>query len=156
MVGKDGPVPFLSLFEGRVELLVYQHMWWDGAPHQGQCEGRALTAWHLQDATSLRTAGVSFAVLTTGEKEEAEPFLAFMGCTEPRHSERRTPHPIGGDMGHPQCYVREGERVFLTYNLTGGARRSALPCSVCWTSPPSAGARPGRRCRPAASLSGIH
>jgi len=120
VVGKDGPVPFLSLFEGRVELLVYQHMWWDGAPHQGQCEGRALTAWHLQDATSLRTAGVSFAVLTTGEKEEAEPFLAFMGCTEPRHSERRTPHPIGGDMGHPQCYVREGERVFLTYNLTGG------------------------------------
>src|SRR5690606_25329754 len=98
VVGKDGPVPFLSLFEGRVELLVYQHMWWDGAPHQGQCEGRALTAWHLQDATSLRTAGVSFAVLTTGEKEEAEPFLAFMGCTEPRHSERRTPHPIGGDM----------------------------------------------------------
>ncbi len=37
VVGPAGPVPFLDLFEGRAELLVYQHMWHDAAPHQGQC-----------------------------------------------------------------------------------------------------------------------
>ena len=39
VTGADGPVPFLDLFQGRDELVVYQHMWYDGAPHQGQCEG---------------------------------------------------------------------------------------------------------------------
>ncbi|HEV2889036.1 MAG TPA: DUF899 family protein [Frankiaceae bacterium] len=38
VVGADGPVPFLDLFQGCDELVVYKHMWYDGAPHQGQCE----------------------------------------------------------------------------------------------------------------------
>ena len=46
VTGPDGPVPFLDLFQGRDELVVYKHMWWDGAPHQGQCEGCTTTAWH--------------------------------------------------------------------------------------------------------------
>jgi len=127
VAGKDGPVPFLDLFEGRDELLVYQHMWWYGAPHQGQCEVCTLSAWHLRDATSLRAAGVPFAVLTTGEWEEVEPFHAFMGCTEPWYSARRTPRPIGGNMGHLQCYVREGERVFLTDDLAGRGTEIGTP-----------------------------
>ena len=47
VVGPDGPVPFLVLFQGRDELLVYKHMWHDGAPHQGQCEGCTNAAWLL-------------------------------------------------------------------------------------------------------------
>ena len=46
VTGADGPVPFTDLFQGRDELLVYKHMWWDGAPHQGQCEGCTVAAWH--------------------------------------------------------------------------------------------------------------
>ena len=34
VTGRDGPVPFLDLFQGRDELVVYQHMWYDGAPYQ--------------------------------------------------------------------------------------------------------------------------
>src|ERR1700728_1243701 len=37
VVGRDGPVPFLDLFQGRDELVVYKHMWFDGAPYQEQC-----------------------------------------------------------------------------------------------------------------------
>src|SRR5256714_11878152 len=29
VTGVDGPVPFLDLFQGRDELVVYQHMWYD-------------------------------------------------------------------------------------------------------------------------------
>jgi hypothetical protein len=35
VVGPDGPVPFLDLFQGRDELVVYKHMRYDGAAHQG-------------------------------------------------------------------------------------------------------------------------
>jgi Bacterial protein of unknown function (DUF899) len=48
VTGPGGPVPFLDVFQGRDELVVYKHMWWDGAPHQGQCEGCTVTAWHLR------------------------------------------------------------------------------------------------------------
>lgn len=70
VVGPDGPAPFLDLFQGREELLVYKHMWHDGAPPQGQCEGCTFTAWHLQDAVYLEARGVSFAILTTGAWDE--------------------------------------------------------------------------------------
>ena len=55
VVGPDGPVPFLDLFQGRDELVVYQHMWYDGAPHQGQCEGCTITTWQGVIATPYKT-----------------------------------------------------------------------------------------------------
>ncbi|MEU3510967.1 DUF899 family protein [Streptomyces longwoodensis] len=119
VVGADGPVPFLDLFQGRDELVVYQHMWHDGAPHQGQCEGCTNAAWHLRDTVYLNARGVSFAVLTTGRWEEVEPFVAFMGYTQPWYSVRDVPPPVGGDMGYVSCFLRDGDRTFLTYSTTG-------------------------------------
>ncbi|MFC1436804.1 DUF899 domain-containing protein [Streptacidiphilus sp. N1-10] len=119
VVGPDGPVPFLDLFQGRDELVVYKHMWWDGAPHQGQCEGCTYAAWHLKDAVYLNARGVSFAVLTAGRWEEVAPFVAFMGYTQPWYSVRDVEPPVGGDMGTLTCFLRDGERVFLTYSTTG-------------------------------------
>ncbi|MCX4503518.1 DUF899 domain-containing protein [Streptomyces anulatus] len=71
VVGPEGPVPFLDLFQGRRELVVYQHMWYDGAPHQGQCEGCTDAVWHMKDAVYLNARGVSYAVLTTASWGEA-------------------------------------------------------------------------------------
>ncbi|KQY46393.1 DUF899 family protein [Cellulomonas sp. Root137] len=119
VVGPDGPVPFVDLFQGRDELVVYKHMWHDGAPHQGQCEGCTLTAWHVRDAVYLNARGVSFAVLTEGRWDEVEPFVAFMGYTQPWYSVRGVDAPVGGDMGSFACFLRQGDRVFLTYSTTG-------------------------------------
>lgn len=119
VVGADGPVPFLDLFQGRDELVVYQHMWYDGAPHQGQCEGCTTTVWHLRDAVYLNARGVSFAVLTTGRWEEVADYTAFMGYTQPWYSVRGLDAPIGGVMGHLVSFLRDGDRVFLTYSTTG-------------------------------------
>ena len=114
VVGADGPVPFRSLFEGRDELLVYQHMWWDGAPHQGQCEGCTMTAWHLHDASYLRAAGVSFAILTTGAWEEVAPFVAFMGYTDVDGN------PTWGPTGRPAAqWTRPGATAQTTLGRTG-------------------------------------
>lgn len=127
VVGPDGPVPFLDLFQGRDELLVYQHMWHDGAPHQGQCEGCTVSAWHLRDAVYLNARGVSFAILTEGPWDEVAPFVEFMGYTQPWYSVRGLPAPIGDDMGHLTCFLRDGDRVFCTYTTTGRGIEQSAP-----------------------------
>jgi len=119
VVGPDGAVTFLDLFEGRDELLVYKHMWHDGAPHQGQCEGCTVTAWHVHDAVYLNARGVSFAILTTGRWDEVASFVDFMGYTQPWYSVRGLDEPVGGEMGYLASFLRDGERVFLTYSTTG-------------------------------------
>ncbi|WP_020501089.1 DUF899 family protein [Sciscionella marina] len=116
--GPDGPVPFPELFQGREELVVYKHMWHDGAPHQGQCEGCTTTAWHLKDAVYLNARGVSFAILTTGRWDEVAAYVEFMGYTQPWYSVRGVAEPVGGDMGYLCCFLRDGKRTFLTYSTT--------------------------------------
>ncbi|WP_232374967.1 DUF899 family protein [Mycolicibacterium mengxianglii] len=119
VIGADGAVPFLDLFQGRDELVVYKHMWHDGAPHQGQCEGCTTTAWHLKDAVYLNARGVSFALLTTGRWPEVASYIDFMGYTQPWYSVRDVPAPVGDSMGSITCYLRDGHRAFLTYSTTG-------------------------------------
>ncbi len=119
VTGPSGPVPFLDLFQGRDELVVYQHMWFDGAPYQGQCEGCTTTAWHVMDAVYLNARGVSFAVLTSGPWDEVAPYVEFMGYTQPWYSVRGVEAPVGGQMGHIVSFLRDGDRVFLTYSTTG-------------------------------------
>jgi predicted dithiol-disulfide oxidoreductase (DUF899 family) len=119
VVGPDGPVPFLDLFQGRDELVVYKHMWHDGAPHQGQCAGCTTTAWHLRDAVYLNARGVSFAILTEGPWDEVADYVEFMGYTQPWYSVRGVAAPVGRDMGRIVSYLRDGDRVFFTYTTTG-------------------------------------
>ncbi|WP_026315884.1 DUF899 family protein [Actinokineospora enzanensis] len=127
VVGADGAVPFLDLFQGREELIVYKHMWYDGAPHQGQCEGCTNAVWHLQDSAYLNARGVSFAVVTTGRWDEVAAFVGFMGYTQPWYSVRDLPEPVGGDMGHLTTFLRDGDRAFLTYSTTGRGTEGATP-----------------------------
>lgn len=127
VVGADGPVPFAELFQGRDELVTYHHMWHDGAPIQGQCEGCTVSAWALRDSVYLRAAGVAFAVLTEGPWDEVPPYVDFMGYTEPWYSVRGVPWPVGEHMGRITCFLRDGDRVFLTYDTTGRGVEVANP-----------------------------
>jgi predicted dithiol-disulfide oxidoreductase (DUF899 family) len=42
-----------------------------------------------------------------------------MGYTQPWYSVRDVEEPIGGPMGYLTCYLRDGDRTFLTYSTTG-------------------------------------
>ena len=89
VVGVDGSVAFIDLFQGRDVLLVHKHMWHDGIPIEGQCMGCTLNTWHIQRAgVYLRARGVSLAVATSGPWDEVAPFVEFMGYTEPWYSVR--------------------------------------------------------------------
>ena len=52
-------------------------------------------------------------------RAEVAPYVAFMGYTQPWYSVRDVPAPIGDDMGYLCCFLRDGDRVFLTYSTTG-------------------------------------
>ena len=126
VVGPDGPVPFLDLFQGRDELVVYHSMWYDGAPPQGQCEGCTFNLWQMRDATYLHARGVSFAVLTSGVWDEVAAYTAFMGYTTvPWYSVRDVAAPLLAEEGHLLCYLRDGDRAFLTYSTTGRGNEPA-------------------------------
>ena len=125
VVGADGPVPFLDLFQGRDELVVYHSMWYDDAPHQGQCEGCTFNLWHMKDAVYLNARGVSFAVLTSGRWDEVAPYVEFMGYTQPWYSVRDVEAALLAEEGHIICFLRDGDRVFLTYSTTGRGNEPA-------------------------------
>ena len=83
-------------------------MWYDGAPHQGQCEGCTTTAWHLRDAVYLNARGVSFAILTTGRWDEVAAYVEFMGYTQPWYSVRGVEAPVGAAWDLT-CFLRDGD-----------------------------------------------
>ena len=61
----------------------------------------------------------SFAVLTTGRWDEVAAYVEFMGYTQPWYSVRDVEAPVGASMGSITCFLRDGDRVFLTYSTTG-------------------------------------
>ena len=46
-------------------------------------------------------------------------YVEFMGYTQPWYSVWGVDAPVGGEMGRIVCYLRDGDRVFLTYSTTG-------------------------------------
>ena len=124
VTGPDGPVRFLDLFDGRDQLLVYKHMWHPGKPIEDQCEGCTLSIWHVHDTSYLAARGVSFAVVCEGPWDEVAPFVEFMGYTVPWYSGAGTSDPAVGaglvdSAGLFSAYVRDGDRVYLTGEVTG-------------------------------------
>jgi Bacterial protein of unknown function (DUF899) len=57
--------------------------------------------------------------LTSGPWDEVASFVEFMGYTQPWYSVRGVEPPVGGSMGSATCFLRDDDRVFLTYSTTG-------------------------------------
>jgi predicted dithiol-disulfide oxidoreductase (DUF899 family) len=125
VIGAEGPVRFLDVFQGRDELVVYHSMWYDNTPHQGQCEGCTFNVWHMQHPEYLNARGVSFAVLTSGAWDEVAPFVEFMGYSQPWFSVRGVETAIATEEGHIVCFLRDGDRAFLTYRTTARGNEPA-------------------------------
>lgn len=129
VVGPDGPTTLLDLFEGREELVVYKHMWHLGEPFENQCEGCTLTYWAVQDPAYLNARGVSFAVFAKAPYTDLAPFVEFMGYPQHWYSVFDTDDDVvgGGDFGTWVCFLRQGDRVFLTNSVTGRGSEATMP-----------------------------
>ena len=122
VVGPDGPRSLLDLFEGREELMVYRHMWFLGEPFENQCEGCTMTYWATQNLSAyLNARGVSFAVFAKGQYAELAEFIEFMGYPRHWYSTVDVEDDLvrGDQYGAWTCWLRQGDRVFLTNTVVG-------------------------------------
>jgi predicted dithiol-disulfide oxidoreductase (DUF899 family) len=119
LVGAKGPTPLGDIFRGCDQLVVYKHMWHLGKPFEDQCEGCTATIWDFQNAAYLEARGIAFAVFGEGPYEEMAPFVEFMGYTHPWYSTYGIEDPAYAGGGYLACFLRQGDRFFLTYETTG-------------------------------------
>ncbi|MDN5851678.1 MAG: DUF899 domain-containing protein [Actinomycetia bacterium] len=123
VIGPDGPITILDVFEGRKQLIAYFHAWWPGRPAAGQCEGCTFFNSQIRELAYLHSHDAMYATLCKGPYEVSVRYRDFMGLDMPWYSVEKTAAQLleGRDWQshHLVCYVRDGERVFETY-YTGG------------------------------------
>ena len=49
LIGADGPVPLIDIFDGRSQLIAYFQMWHTGRPAAEQCEGCTFSTTHINE-----------------------------------------------------------------------------------------------------------
>ncbi|MVA74519.1 DUF899 domain-containing protein [Auraticoccus sp. F435] len=123
LVGPDGDVRLLDVFEGRRQLVAYYLMWHPGQPAAEQCEGCTWVASQVGELSYLHSRDITYAVLCQGPYPESRRYRDFMGWTMPWYSAEPSLGSLlaGRQVGlfHLVCYLREGDRVFETYWTTG-------------------------------------
>ncbi len=121
LIGPDGPVPLLDVFEGRRQLIAYYHMWHDSKPAADQCEGCTFFNGDVRELSYLHSRDVTYATFAQGPYDEIAPYRDFMGYDMPWYSARDSAETLlaGRWFGILACYLRQDDRVFETYWTTG-------------------------------------
>jgi predicted dithiol-disulfide oxidoreductase (DUF899 family) len=129
VVGPDGPVSLLDVFEGRRQLYVYFHMWHAGLPAEQQCEGCTFFNGQVRELAYLHSRDVTYATFCEGPYEESARYRDFMGWDVPWYSSKDSDPALMADRwyGIQVCFLRDGDRVFETYWTTGRASERMAP-----------------------------
>ena len=118
LVGPQGPVTLLEVFEGRRQLIVYFHMWHTGQSAADQCEGCTFSTTHINELSNLHSRDVTYATFCEGPYEESSRYRDFMGWTVPWYSvPQDAVDPLVADrrFGILVSYLRDGDQVYETY-----------------------------------------
>jgi predicted dithiol-disulfide oxidoreductase (DUF899 family) len=129
--GAAGDVTLLDAFEGRSQLFATFHMWHEGRPASGQCEGCTFFTGQVTELSSLHQRDVTLAVFCEGPFAESDRYRRFMGWDDlPWYSVpagSREPLLAGRHFGMKVAYLRDGDRVFETYWTTGRGAEAMAP-----------------------------
>lgn len=120
--GADGPVRLVDVFEGKRQLIVYNHMWFPG--ETWQCPGcTGLTSQYTR-LEFLDAYDARFVVVTQGPIDDALAYKARVGNKMTWYSTANS--PFGTDMGAPpgggfqvNVLLRVDDTVYRTYNTQG-------------------------------------
>ena len=122
VVGANGPVPLREVFEGRRQLVAYYFMWHTGQAAPEVCEGCTFYTSQVGELSYLHSRDVTYAVFCQGPYAESARYRDFMGWEMPWYSVLGSAEALlaGREVGrmHLICYLREGDRVFETYETT--------------------------------------
>ncbi|TQJ30952.1 DUF899 family protein [Microbacterium sp. SLBN-146] len=122
LVGPDGPVRLVDVFEGRSQLIVYNHMWSPGKEWQcGGCTGFTSQYTRLD---FLERYDARFVIVTQGTIDEALAYREKVGNRMDWYSTADS--PFGEDMGAPlgggfavNVFLRDGDTVYRTWHTDG-------------------------------------
>ena len=122
LIGADGPVPLIDIFDGRSQLIAYFLMWHTGKPAAEQCEGCTFNTAQINELSYLNSRDVSYATFCHGPYEESSRYRDFMGWTFPWYSVPRDAVDqlvVDPNAGTLVCYLRDGDNVYETYRTSG-------------------------------------
>jgi predicted dithiol-disulfide oxidoreductase (DUF899 family) len=86
LIGENGAVTLLDVFEGRRLLIAYYFMWHAGRPAPEQCEGCTYYTSQVRELTYLHSRDVTYATFAQGPWEESARYRHFMGFEMPWYS----------------------------------------------------------------------
>jgi predicted dithiol-disulfide oxidoreductase (DUF899 family) len=126
LIGPDGPVRLADIFEGRSQLIVYNHMWEDGAEWQcGGCTGLTSQWTRLE---FLANFDARFVIVTNGPIKEALAYREKVGNKMDWYSSSES--SFGADVDAPpgqgfgvNVFLRvpdsAGDKVYRTWHTNG-------------------------------------
>jgi predicted dithiol-disulfide oxidoreductase (DUF899 family) len=122
LTGPEGPVSLAEMFDGRSQLIVYNHMWTDG--EQWQCSGctgftSQFTRLHFLDNYDAR-----FVIVTNGPIEEALAYNAKVGNKMDWYSSSDSSFGADVDAAPGEgfgvnVFLRDGDTVYRTWHTNG-------------------------------------
>ena len=120
--GPDGPIRFVDVFDGRRQLIVYNHMWFPG--EEWQCGGCTSFTGQFTRFEFLEPYDARFVIVTQGPIDEALAYKARVGNRMDWYSTAGS--PFGEDVGAPlgggfqvNVFLRVGDTAYRTWNSQG-------------------------------------
>lgn len=120
--GAEGPVTLADVFEGKRQLIVYNHMWFEGK--EWQCPG---CTGYTSQFTRLEFLGhydARFVIVTQGPLDEALAYRRRVGNRMTWYSTANS--PFGADVDAPagggfavNVFLRDGDTVYRTWHSNG-------------------------------------
>ena len=122
LTGPGGPIALSDIFDGRSQLIVYNHMWTDGATFQcGGCTGYTSQFTRLD---FLDNYDARFVIVTNGPIDEALDYKRRVGNQMDWYSAAGTTFGTEVDAAPGEgfainVFLRDGQRVFRTWHTAG-------------------------------------
>jgi Uncharacterized protein conserved in bacteria len=122
LVGEEGPIRLVDLFQGRSQLITYHHMWSPGA--EWQCGGCTSFTAQFTRFGFLEPYDARFVIVTQGPIEDAVAYRDKVGNRMDWYSTADS--PFGADVDAPpnggfavNVFLRDGDTVYRTWHTTG-------------------------------------
>lgn len=122
LVGANGPISLVDVFEGRSQLIVYNHMWNPGA--EWQCGGCTSLTTQYTRLGFLEPYDAKFVIVSQGAIEDLLAYKAKVGNQMEWYSTLDS--PFGADVDAPagggfavNVFLREGNKVYRTWHTSG-------------------------------------
>lgn len=119
LIGADGPVPLIDIFDGRSQLIAYFQMWHTGRPAAEQCESCTFSTSHINELSYLHSRDVSYATFCQGPYERARGIATSWAGRFPGTRCRGTPWAGWSQIGTSASWSVISETMTRSSRPTG-------------------------------------